>query len=133
MIVGCELRRIDVDKDYNRSVFVSYGYNYVVSFFLLITVYAKCDYDVHVLCSDDRGPRIRELRRVDVDEDYNYSVFVSYVEIYNNYIYDLLEELPYDSITGYKYVCHASLVIFLVIAFERPYYTGIMKIRSEIY
>jgi len=26
------------------------------------------------------------------------------VEIYNNYIYDLLEELQYDSITGYKYV-----------------------------
>jgi len=47
---------------------------------------------------------VRELRRVDVDEDYNYSVFVSYVEIYNNYIYDLLEELQYDSITGYKYV-----------------------------
>jgi len=54
--------------------------------------------------SDDRGPRVRELRRVDVDEDYNYSVFVSYVEIYNNYIYDLLEELQYDPITGYKYV-----------------------------
>jgi len=57
---------------------------------------------VHRLCSDERGRRVRELRCVDVDEDYNYSVFVSYVEIYNNYIYDLLEELPYDPITGYK-------------------------------
>ena len=56
--------------------------------------------------SDDRGagPRVRELHYVDVDEDYNYSVFVSYVEIYNNYIYDLLEELQHDPITGYKYV-----------------------------
>ncbi|KAJ8406598.1 hypothetical protein AAFF_G00301720 [Aldrovandia affinis] len=33
-----------------------------------------------------------------VDEDSSYSVFVSYVEIYNNYIYDLLEEAPFDPI-----------------------------------
>ncbi|XP_058244419.1 kinesin-like protein KIF23 isoform X1 [Hemibagrus wyckioides] len=33
-----------------------------------------------------------------VDEDSSYSVFVSYIEIYNNYIYDLLEEVPYDPI-----------------------------------
>ena len=62
-----------------------------------------------MLYSDDHGPRVRELRRVDVDEDYNYSVFVSYVEIYNNYIYDLLEELQYDPITGFKYVKHCFL------------------------
>ncbi|XP_069480325.1 kinesin-like protein KIF23 isoform X7 [Ambystoma mexicanum] len=34
----------------------------------------------------------------EVDEDSVYSVFVSYIEIYNNYIYDLLEEVPYDPI-----------------------------------
>ncbi|KAK6317684.1 hypothetical protein J4Q44_G00109750 [Coregonus suidteri] len=40
-----------------------------------------------------------EACRVDeVDEDSSYSVFVSYIEIYNNYIYDLLEEAPYDPI-----------------------------------
>uniref|UniRef100_A0A8C9W8V3 Kinesin-like protein n=1 Tax=Scleropages formosus TaxID=113540 RepID=A0A8C9W8V3_SCLFO len=33
-----------------------------------------------------------------VDEDSSYSVFVSYIEIYNNYIYDLLEEGPIDPI-----------------------------------
>ncbi|XP_010873713.2 kinesin-like protein KIF23 isoform X1 [Esox lucius] len=33
-----------------------------------------------------------------VDEDSCYSVFVSYIEIYNNYIYDLLEEVPCDPI-----------------------------------
>ncbi|XP_045564337.1 kinesin-like protein KIF23 isoform X5 [Salmo salar] len=33
-----------------------------------------------------------------VDEDSCYSVFVSYIEIYNNYIYDLLEEAPIDPI-----------------------------------
>ncbi|XP_034039004.1 kinesin-like protein KIF23 [Thalassophryne amazonica] len=32
-----------------------------------------------------------------VDEDCCYSVFVSYIEIYNNYIYDLLEDAPFDS------------------------------------
>ncbi|XP_024120050.1 kinesin-like protein KIF23, partial [Oryzias melastigma] len=31
-----------------------------------------------------------------VDEDSSYSVFVSYIEIYNNYIYDLLEETQED-------------------------------------
>ncbi|NXF50038.1 KIF23 protein, partial [Oceanites oceanicus] len=34
----------------------------------------------------------------EVDEDNVYSVFVSYIEIYNNYIYDLLEEAPFDPI-----------------------------------
>ena len=38
----------------------------------------------------------------EVDEDNSYAVFVSYIEIYNNFVYDLLEELPYDPITGYK-------------------------------
>ncbi|XP_078097357.1 kinesin-like protein KIF23 isoform X2 [Mustelus asterias] len=33
-----------------------------------------------------------------VDEDSVYSLFVSYVEIYNNYLYDLLEEIPPDPI-----------------------------------
>uniref|UniRef100_A0A8C7U066 Kinesin-like protein n=1 Tax=Oncorhynchus mykiss TaxID=8022 RepID=A0A8C7U066_ONCMY len=33
-----------------------------------------------------------------VDEDSCYSVFVSYIEIYNNYIYDLLEDTPIDPI-----------------------------------
>ena len=51
------------------------------------------------------GPsdRVTDSAKVeDVDEDNSYSVFVSYIEIYNNYVYDLLEELPYDPITGYK-------------------------------
>ncbi|NWI94330.1 KIF23 protein, partial [Pitta sordida] len=34
----------------------------------------------------------------EVDEDNVYSVFVSYIEIYNNYIYDLLEETPLEPI-----------------------------------
>ncbi|KAJ7311184.1 hypothetical protein JRQ81_006792 [Phrynocephalus forsythii] len=32
----------------------------------------------------------------EIEEDNVYSVFVSYVEIYNNYIYDLLDETPFD-------------------------------------
>ncbi|XP_023930763.1 kinesin-like protein KIF23 [Lingula anatina] len=49
------------------------------------------------------APRITDPSRVnDIEEDNNYAVFVSYIEIYNNYIYDLLEELPYDPITGYR-------------------------------
>lgn len=34
----------------------------------------------------------------EVDEDSVYGVFVSYIEIYNNYIYDLLEEVQFDPI-----------------------------------
>nr|XP_045016466.1 kinesin-like protein KIF23 isoform X5 [Jaculus jaculus] len=34
----------------------------------------------------------------EVDEDSVYGVFVSYIEIYNNYIYDLLEEAQFDPI-----------------------------------
>ncbi|KAM7405845.1 hypothetical protein PAMP_000265 [Pampus punctatissimus] len=33
-----------------------------------------------------------------VDDDCCYSIFVSYIEIYNNYIYDLLEDALYDPI-----------------------------------
>ncbi|XP_040595777.1 kinesin-like protein KIF23 isoform X10 [Mesocricetus auratus] len=34
----------------------------------------------------------------EVDEDSVYGIFVSYIEIYNNYIYDLLEEVQFDPI-----------------------------------
>ena len=34
----------------------------------------------------------------DVDEDSQYAVFVSYIEIYNNYVFDLLDETPVDPI-----------------------------------
>ena len=33
-----------------------------------------------------------------IDEDSQYAVFVSYIEIYNNYVFDLLEETPVDTI-----------------------------------
>ena len=62
------------------------------------------------------GPsdRITDSAKIeDVDEAVPYTVFVSYIEIYNNYVYDLLDELPYDPITGYKWVylnifCHVT-------------------------
>ncbi|NXY84579.1 KIF23 protein, partial [Alcedo cyanopectus] len=42
---------------------------------------------------------VQEHCRVEeMDEDNVYSVFVSYIEIYNNYIYDLLEEAPFEPI-----------------------------------
>ncbi|EDO32926.1 predicted protein [Nematostella vectensis] len=43
--------------------------------------------------------RIPEERRIDnIDEDNGYAVFVSYIEIYNNFVYDLLDESPVDPI-----------------------------------
>lgn len=50
----------------------------------------------------DTGRMIDPTRVSDVEEDNSYAVFVSYIEIYNNYVYDLLEELSYDNITGYR-------------------------------
>jgi len=52
----------------------------------------------------DTGRLADPTRVTGVDEDATYAVFVSYIEIYNNYVYDLLEELPYDNITGYRWV-----------------------------
>ncbi|XP_029290689.1 kinesin-like protein KIF23 [Cottoperca gobio] len=43
--------------------------------------------------------KLEEAYKTDaVDEDSSYSVFVSYIEIYNNYIYDLLEENQEEAI-----------------------------------
>jgi len=62
----------------------------------------------HLLCVINRrqiDPEFADMINVqdhckveEVDEDNVYSVFVSYIEIYNNYIYDLLEETPFDLI-----------------------------------
>ena len=43
--------------------------------------------------------RVPEVRKAStkVDEDRNYAVFVSYVEFYNNSIYDLLDDSPHDT------------------------------------
>lgn len=47
----------------------------------------------------DWTTRMHETARVDdVDADMAYSVFVSYIEIYNNYVYDLLEDNPIDPV-----------------------------------
>ena len=44
-----------------------------------------------------RIPEAQRLERL-IDEDSGYAVFVSYVEIYNNYLYDLLEDMPVDPV-----------------------------------
>jgi hypothetical protein len=41
-----------------------------------------------------------DTKITDVDKNVFYAVFISYVEIYNNYIYDLLETDSRDIITG---------------------------------
>ncbi|NWV81498.1 KIF23 protein, partial [Dasyornis broadbenti] len=46
----------------------------------------------------DMIPAQDRCRAEEVDEDNVYGVFVSYIEIYNNYIYDLLEENSTESI-----------------------------------
>jgi len=48
----------------------------------------------------DVSNRVVDQHRVTVDEDMQYSVFVSYVEIYNNYTYDLLDQPKLDIVTG---------------------------------
>ncbi|KAJ0036172.1 hypothetical protein NQD34_004849 [Periophthalmus magnuspinnatus] len=43
-------------------------------------------------------PNVADMISAKMDEYSCYSVFVSYIEIYNNEIYDLLEEAPFDPI-----------------------------------
>jgi kinesin family protein 23 len=40
-----------------------------------------------------------------VEEDNTYAVFVTYVEIYNNAVYDLLEDMPEDATRSKLVVC----------------------------
>ena len=48
--------------------------------------------------------RVPDKRSVaGVDEDNSYSVFISYVEIYNNFVYDLLEEPTPEAILHPRY------------------------------
>ena len=44
--------------------------------------------------------RVVDTQKVPVDENMMYAVYVSYVEIYNNYTYDLLHTLKLDMVTG---------------------------------
>ena len=82
----------------------------------MVNIVDICDEDMvdtetlkisHDCCRYDwsKVQRIRDPTVIcDVEEDNNYSVFVSYIEIYNNYVYDLLEDLTYNPISGVKWV-----------------------------
>jgi len=48
----------------------------------------------------DLANRVPEMHRLNVDDDAQYAIFISYVEVYNNYIYDLLETPQTDIVTG---------------------------------
>ena len=48
----------------------------------------------------DTSSRIVDQHKITVDEDMQYAIFVSYVEIYNNYTYDLLATPKMDIVTG---------------------------------
>ena len=48
----------------------------------------------------DTSRRVMDGHKFSVDEDMQYAVFVSYVEIYNNYTYDLLDIPKMDIVTG---------------------------------
>ena len=71
-----------------------------------ITKLKKCSNIIFHMCRkiadmDELANQVRvpdNTRVSSIDEDTNYAVFVSYIEIYNNFIYDLLEEVQLDSI-----------------------------------
>ena len=48
----------------------------------------------------DTSNRVVDHHKISVDEDMQYAIFVSYVEIYNNYTYDLLATPKMDIVTG---------------------------------
>ena len=57
----------------------------------------------------DLANRIPEEHKLAVDEDAQYAIFISYVEVYNNYIYDLLETPPIDIVSGKPKLTSKSL------------------------
>ena len=65
--------------------------------------------------------RVPDKRSVaGVDEDNSYSVFISYVEIYNNFVYDLLEEPTAEAILHPRYTL---LYMYIVCAVYSVIYT----------
>ena len=50
--------------------------------------------------NEELANRVTDDQKVTVNEDYQYAVFVSYVEIYNNYTYDLLDAPKMDIVSG---------------------------------
>jgi hypothetical protein len=55
-------------------------------------------------------PAVEQVQIEDVDPDFCYAVFISYVEIYNNYVYDLLDEEQISAnrlLVDYVFVVHA--------------------------
>lgn len=64
---------------------------------ILIVVFASCRQKADPEFADMISTA-EACKSENVDEDCCYSVFVSYIEVYNNYIYDLLEDAPFDPI-----------------------------------
>jgi len=55
---------------------------------------------------------IDHCRSENTNPDCRYAVFVSYVEIYNDYVYDLLEEVQFDAFNRPKQVAFFKWVLF---------------------
>lgn len=55
---------------------------------------------------------IEESETIQVDQDNVYAVFVTYVEIYNNSVYDLLEDE--DIRTKYNDICSFLILLYLI-------------------
>lgn len=46
---------------------------------------------------ENDGPRISDATRISaVDEDQTYAVFITFTEVYNNTVFDLLDDTPID-------------------------------------
>jgi kinesin family protein 23 len=46
---------------------------------------------------ENEGPRVTDATRISaLDEDQAFAVFVTFVEVYNNTVFDLLDDTPID-------------------------------------
>jgi kinesin family protein 23 len=46
---------------------------------------------------ENEGPRVTDATRISVlDEGQAYAVFVTFVEVFNNFVFDLLDDTPID-------------------------------------
>ena len=53
---------------------------------------------------ENDGPRVSDATRISaIDEDQTYAVFITFAEVYNNTVFDLLDDTPIDPLRPGSY------------------------------
>lgn len=65
----------------------------------MLVLWYRCLHCFRKDSDTDLPQRLADTTKIgSVDEDNMYAVFITYVEVYNNAVYDLLEDIPEDTV-----------------------------------